>query len=105
MAIVFEVCTKEDQRSIVRLLWVKELNAKDIHNEMFSVYGGKCLSRKAFHNWVKKRGERFADDEVVEMEMRKWLRPQSEDFYAADFEAVVKRFDNFINVGRGYVEK
>jgi hypothetical protein len=33
-------------------LWVKGLNAKDIHKEMFSVYGRKCLSRKAVHNWV-----------------------------------------------------
>jgi hypothetical protein len=35
-------------------LWAKRLNAKDIHKEMFPVYGGKCLSRKAVHNWVKK---------------------------------------------------
>jgi hypothetical protein len=33
-------------------LWVKELNAKDIHKEMFSVYDGKFLSFKAVHNWV-----------------------------------------------------
>jgi hypothetical protein len=30
----------------------KGLTAKDIHKEMFPVYGGKCLSRKAVHNWV-----------------------------------------------------
>jgi hypothetical protein len=37
-------------------LWAKELNAKDIHKEMFPVYGGKCLSgtRKAVHIWVEK---------------------------------------------------
>jgi hypothetical protein len=33
-------------------LWAKVLNAKDIHKEMFPVYGGKCLSRKAVQNWV-----------------------------------------------------
>jgi hypothetical protein len=27
-------------------------NAKDIHKEVLPVYGGKCLSRKAVHNWV-----------------------------------------------------
>jgi hypothetical protein len=26
----------------------------DIHKEMFPVYGWKCLSRKAVHNWVEK---------------------------------------------------
>jgi hypothetical protein len=33
-------------------LWTKGLNAKDIHKEMFPVYVGKCLPRKAVHNWV-----------------------------------------------------
>jgi hypothetical protein len=31
----------------VFFLWVKGLNAKEIHEEMFPVYDGKCLSRKA----------------------------------------------------------
>jgi hypothetical protein len=54
---------------------------------MFPVYFGKCLSRKAVHNWV----ERFAEDIEVETEVRKWLRQQSKDFYAAGFDALVKR--------------
>jgi hypothetical protein len=37
---------------VVRILWVKGLSAKGIHEEMFHIYGGKCLSRKAFHNCV-----------------------------------------------------
>jgi hypothetical protein len=35
-------------------LWAKGVNAKDIHKEMFAVYGEKCLSRKAVHNWIEK---------------------------------------------------
>jgi hypothetical protein len=38
----------------VGFLWTKELHAKDIHIEMFLVYGWNCLSLKAVHNWVKK---------------------------------------------------
>jgi hypothetical protein len=53
----------------VRLLWAKGLNAKHIHKEMFPVYGGKCLSCKAVHRWVKKRRKRFADDEEIETEV------------------------------------
>jgi hypothetical protein len=49
---VLEECTTEEQRSVVRFLWVKGLNAEDIHKEMFHVYGGKSLSRKAVHNWT-----------------------------------------------------
>jgi hypothetical protein len=44
-------------------LWTKGLNLKD--KEMFPVYGGKCLSRKAIHNRVEKHGKHFADDEEV----------------------------------------
>jgi hypothetical protein len=84
------------------MLCVKGHNAKDIHKEMFSVYGGKCLSCKAVHNWVEKR-ERFTDEEV-ETEVRKWLKEQSKDFYAAGFDALIKRWDKCINVGGGYVE-
>jgi transposase len=46
-------------------LWEKGFNAKDIHTVIFPVYGGKCLSRKAVQNWVKKfsqRRSKVADD-------------------------------------------
>jgi hypothetical protein len=73
MATSLEGYATEEQHSVVRFLWVKGLNAKDIHNEMFPVYGGKCLLRKAVHKLIEKRGKRFADEEV-ETEVRKWLR-------------------------------
>jgi hypothetical protein len=52
MVTVLEEYTTEMQRSVVRFLWAKGLNAEDIHKEMFPVYGGKCLSHKAVHNWA-----------------------------------------------------
>jgi hypothetical protein len=52
METVFDGYTTEEQRSVVRFLWAKGLNERDIHKETFSLYGGKCLPRKAFHNWV-----------------------------------------------------
>jgi hypothetical protein len=85
------VCTTEEQRSVVCFC-----GQKDINKEMFPAYGGKCTSRKAIHNWVEKC---FADDEEVETEVRKWLRQQSNDFYAAGFDALLKRWDKCINVG------
>jgi hypothetical protein len=45
------VFTAEEQHSFVRFLWAEVLNAKDIHEEMFPVYGGKCLSRKPVQPW------------------------------------------------------
>jgi hypothetical protein len=53
MATVREKCITEEQRLCV-FLWTKRLNAKDIHKEIFSVYDGKCLSRKMVRNWVEK---------------------------------------------------
>jgi hypothetical protein len=47
---VLEEYATEKKRYVVRFLWVKGLNAKDIHKETFPVYGGKRLSRKAIHN-------------------------------------------------------
>jgi hypothetical protein len=44
--------------------------------------------------------KRFADEEV-EKEMQKWLRQQSIDFYVADFDALVKRWDKCVSVGGG----
>jgi transposase len=62
---VLEECPSEEQRSVVRFLWAKGLNAKDIHKEIFPVYDGKCLLLKAVHNWVKKFSQgrlKVADD-------------------------------------------
>jgi hypothetical protein len=39
------------------------------------------------------------------MEVQKLLRQQVKDFCATGFDAQVKRWDKFINVGAGYVEK
>jgi hypothetical protein len=48
----------------------------------------------------------LADDEEVETEVRKWLRQHPKRlFYAASFEALIKRWDKCIDVSGGYVEK
>jgi transposase len=78
---VLEECTTKEQDSVVRLLWAKGLNAKDIHKEIFSVFGGKCLSLKTIHIWVEKfsqRRSKIADDtrpvaEVTETTVKRLL--------------------------------
>jgi hypothetical protein len=62
MATVLEECSTEERRYSA-FLWEKGLNTNDIHKEIFPVYGGKCLSCRAVHNWVEKRDRRFAYDE------------------------------------------
>jgi hypothetical protein len=66
------------------------------------------LAPNDFHLSAKKShlgSKRFGDDEEIEMGVRKWLRQQSEEFYAAGFDALVKRRGKCINVDGGYVEK
>jgi hypothetical protein len=46
--------TIEEQCSVVCFLWAKGLRAKVICKEIFPVYGGKCLLRKAVHKWFEK---------------------------------------------------
>jgi hypothetical protein len=43
MVTVLEDYTTEEQRSVVRFLWTKGLNAKGIHKEICPVYDGKCF--------------------------------------------------------------
>jgi hypothetical protein len=49
IATLLEEYPAEEQYSVIRVLLAKGLNAKNIHKEMFPVYSGKCLSRKAAH--------------------------------------------------------
>jgi hypothetical protein len=99
MAILLEGCTVEEHLSHLRFSWKKGHNAKDIHKDIFTV-GSVCHVQR-----FSLGGKRFAHDEEVETEVRKWLRQQSQDFYAAGFGALAKRWDKCSSVGGGYVEK
>jgi len=50
-------------------------------------------------------GERFPDDDAVERAMRMWFRQQPQEFYAAGFQGLVKRWDKCLNLSGDYVEK
>jgi hypothetical protein len=53
MATVLEECATKEQSCGVCFLWAKELDAKDIHKELFPVKGGKCWSCKAIHSFIE----------------------------------------------------
>jgi len=50
-------------------------------------------------------GERFPDDDVVERAVCAWFRQQPQEFYAADFQGLVKWWDKCLNLYGDYVEK
>jgi hypothetical protein len=45
IATILEECNTEKHRCIVRFLWAKGLNAKDIHKEMFTA-GSVCRVKR-----------------------------------------------------------
>jgi hypothetical protein len=53
MATVLEGMLPKSSAVFCVFWWAKGLNAKDIHKEMFPVYGRKCLSRKTVHKWIE----------------------------------------------------
>jgi hypothetical protein len=86
-------------------LCVKLLNAKDIDKEKFPVYGGKCLSRKAVHNWVEKFSQgrsKVADDARSDAGV---TGTTVKNFHVGVFGASLKRWGKCISVGGGYIEK
>jgi hypothetical protein len=101
------MCTTEEQRFVVcfLFLWTKGLNTKDIHKEIFPVYGWKCILCKAVHVLARKSPST--------LESRRWCPARcgngwdnsQKDFCAAGVDALVKRWDKCISVGGGYVEK
>jgi histone-lysine N-methyltransferase SETMAR len=69
---------------------IQELQWELLEHPLYSPY----LAPSDFHLFgpLKNhlRGRRFADDEEVDTEVRKWLRQQSKDLYAAGFDALIK---------------
>jgi hypothetical protein len=54
VATVLEVCNTEEQRSGCVFCGQNDPMQRIFIMQCFPVYGGKCLSRKAAHNWVEK---------------------------------------------------
>jgi hypothetical protein len=72
---------------------------------MFPDYGGNCLTRKGVQNLVKifsQANSKDTDDARPRAELTETI---DQNFYVAGFDALVKRWDKSINIGRGYVNK
>jgi hypothetical protein len=98
---VLEEYTTKEQRSVVRLCGQKGSMQRVFINKYLLFTVGRFVARTSSQLSCKS----FADDEEVKAEVRKCLRQESKDFYAAGVDALVKRWDKCISVGGGYVEK
>jgi hypothetical protein len=61
LATVFEGILLKSSVVVGFFLWAKGLDTKDIHKEIFPVYGEKCLSLEVFHNWIDKFSQERRD--------------------------------------------
>jgi hypothetical protein len=102
MATVLEEYSTEEQCSAVQFLWAKDSMQRILIKKRF-LFKEKSVCRvKRFATGSRNChliGKHFGVDEEIETELRKWLRQQSKDFYAAGFDPLVKRWDKYINVG------
>ena len=90
----------------MRFLWAKNMEAKDIHKEILPMYGEHSLSRQAvLHNWVQKFSEGRTSIEDEHRVGRITFRQQPKEFFAADFQGLVKRWDKCLNLYGDYAEK
>ena len=105
MAAPLSTCTKLEQRGVVRFLWAKIMEAKDIRKEMLPMYGEHCLSRQTVHNWVQKFSEGRTIIEDEHRVDRITFRQQPKEFFAADFQGLVKRWDKCLNLYGDYMLK
>jgi hypothetical protein len=86
IATMLEDCTTEEQRSVVRFYGQKDSMQRIFIKKCFLLTVGCVYRVKRFSLGSKC----FADDEEAEIEVRKWLRQQLKDLYAAGFDALVK---------------
>ena len=46
--------TREEQRTVVRFLWLEGSLGAEIHKRLLAQYGDNALSRRTVHEWIEK---------------------------------------------------
>jgi hypothetical protein len=97
--------TTEEQRSVLRFCGQKDSMRRIFIKKCFLFMVGSVCRLKRFTTGSRnslKNVREVADDAQPGLEVAKTT---VKNFYAVGFDALVKRWDKCINVGRGYVEK
>ena len=48
------VCTKEEQRSVIRFLWPEGVSGVEIHRRLSAQYGNGVLPQRSLYEWIEK---------------------------------------------------
>jgi hypothetical protein len=102
MATVLE-CTTEEKRCVVRFCGQND-SLKRIFIKKFLFMAGSVCRVKRFTTGPRNSLKGLGKSQMMPDHVRKWLKRQSKDFYAAGYDALLKRWDKCIN-GGGYDEK
>jgi transposase len=54
MATPLSVCTKEEQRSVIRFLWSEGVSEAEIHRRLSAQYGNSVLPQRSVYEWIEK---------------------------------------------------
>ena len=65
MDALFQDCTIEEQRGIVRFLWAEGVKPVEIHRRMLAQYGQSTMNQRKIYEWVErfKLGRTHVTDE------------------------------------------
>jgi hypothetical protein len=92
MATVLEVYATEEQSPVLQFYGQKDsIQRIFIKRRFLLTLECVCLSLSAVHNKVETFSQGHSKVAGDETEVRKWLRQQSQHFYAASLDALVKR--------------
>jgi hypothetical protein len=91
MATVLEECTTEEQRSVMLFLCAQKGSMGRIFvNKCFLFTVGSVCRVKRFATTSRSSLKNVRKSQMMPDQVWKWLRQESKDFYAADFDALLK---------------
>ena len=54
MSAPLSVCTKEEQRGVIRFLWSEGVTGAEIHRRLSAQYGDSALPRRILYEWIER---------------------------------------------------
>ena len=73
MSARLSVCTKEEQRSVIRFLWAEGVKGSEIHARLCTQYGDDALPRRSVYEWI----EMFKNGRISVMDAERSGRPST----------------------------
>ena len=73
MSARLSVCTKEEQRSVIRFLWAEGVKGAEIHAHLCTQYGDNALPQRSVYEWI----EMFKNGRTCVMDAKRSGQPST----------------------------